>query len=378
MLRTRPAYLCLTFMACALHGCDRATENVRGGIESQAGITRSTEEGPVSVSLTVSPKVPGVSENVRARLEIVADTSVTIIEPDYGNVLGEGDRVFEYRVREVETERAKPIGEGRLRWVYTYDLRFVLAGEYELPGAEVSFTTVGPDDAARESSISTEPITLVVTAPQEAALSDADLRTITRLDPVDLPWAWPAPKRLIAMGVAAVAVIVAFVLWRRRRGRQTVEMPIPADVWARRQLAALLADELLEKERVQEFYYRISAIVRGYIERRFDVSAPEMTTEEFLVATASDNRFGDETSVELDKFLCACDMVKYAKHLPGPSECEAVLRAARDFVERTREHVAPHGLRDGGAPSFSYSKRVGDGSVRPPPTLRCAKNGAPP
>ncbi|MCH7871350.1 MAG: hypothetical protein IID33_06585 [Planctomycetes bacterium] len=347
MLRTTPAYVCLAIMACALHGCERSPKNVRGGIESQAGITRSAKEGSVSVLLTVSPKAPGVSENVRARLEIISDTSVTIIEPDYGDVLSEGDRVFQYRVREVETERAKPIGNGRLRWVYTYDLRFVLAGEYELPGAEVSFTTVGPDDAARESSISTEPITLLVTAPEQAAFSDADLRTVTRLDPVDLPWAWPAPKGLIAMAIAAVVFVVALILWRRRRDREKTEVPIPADVWARRQLAALLADELLEKGRVQEFYYRISAIVRGYIEGRFGVSAPEMTTEEFLAETASDNRFGDDTSAELDKFLCACDMVKYAKHLPGPSECEAVLEAARDFVERTRERVAPDGLRDG-------------------------------
>lgn len=321
---------------------------MRSDIEGQAGITRSAEEGPISVSLTVSPKAPGVSDYVRARLEITSDTSVTIIEPDYGDVLGDGDRVFEYRVREVEVERAKPIGSGRLRWVYAYDLRFVLAGEYELPGVEVSFTTVGPDDVARESSIRTEPITLVVTAPDEAALSDADLRTVTRLDPVDLPWAWPAPKWLIAMGLAGLVVVAALVLWRRRRGRERVEIPIPADVWARRQIAALLADELLEMDKVQEFYYRISAIVRGYIERRFDVSAPEMTTEEFLAATASDNRFGDDSATELDNFLSACDMVKYAKHLPGPSECEAVLEAARDFVERTRERVAPDGSSLGG------------------------------
>lgn len=349
MPRLSSANFCVVFIACALCGCEKSPQDGRNDIESQARITRSAEKGSVSLSLTVSPEVPDVSETVRVRLEVVADTSVTIIEPDYGDALTEGDRVFQYRVREVESERAKPIGDGRLRWVYVYELRFVLAGDYELPGAKVSFTTPETDDAARESSVSTEPMTLVVTAPEEAALSDADLRTVTRLDPVDLPWAWPAPKWLIAMGVAAVVVVAALILWRRRRSRERIEIPIPADVWARRRLAALIAEELLETGLVQEFYYRISAIVRGYIERRFEVSAPEMTTEEFLAATASDNRFGDETSAELDKFLCACDMVKYAKHLPGPSECQGVFTAAGDFVERTRERVAPDGSMAGGS-----------------------------
>lgn len=330
-------------LLCALHGCERPGAVSSSGVDAEPGITRSADEGPVSATLTVSPKAPDVLGTVRVRIEILADTTVTVIEPDYGDVLREGDRVFEYSVKEVFKERAKPVGGGRLLWAYAYDLKFVLSGEYELPGVEVSFTALDPDGSAQESTLTTEPIKLAVTAPEEAALSDAELRTVTRPDPIDLPWAWSGTGWLVAVAVAALLLVGAIMVWRKRRGRRNIEIPIPADVWARSQIAILLAEELLEKGMVQEFHYRISGIVRGYIERRYGVSAPEMTTEEFLATTASDNRFGQATSDELDKFLCACDLVKYAKHLPGPGECEGVLKAAGDFVERTRERVVPEG-----------------------------------
>ena len=354
ILRIQRACCYLALIAFALHGCERSPDNARDALENQLGIMRTAEEGPVSVLLTVSPRAPDLSQSVRVHLEITADATVTMIDPDYGDVLSTGDRVFEYRAREVSREKAKPIGDGRLRWAYDYDLDFVLAGEYELPGADVSFTMVGPDDEALEFSVSTEPILLGVAAATEIALSNEDLRTLTRLDPVELPWSWPSAKWLVAIGVVVVAAVAALVLWRRRRRVEKIEIPIAADIWARRELAALLADQLLEKELIQEFFYRISAIVRGYIERRFQVSAPEMTTEEFLAETASDRRFGDGNSAELDKFLCACDMVKYAKHLPVSSECQAVLTAAGDFIERTRRRVAPGGAtedRQSGSPA---------------------------
>ena len=113
-------------------------------------------------------------------------------------------------------------------------------------------------------------------------------------------------------------------------------MLIPAHEWAYSQIAALIADDLVGQGRLQMFFYRISYIVRGYVERRFSVSAPEMTTEEVLSAAAADARCGPSTTSELDGFLSACDLVKYARHEPTDAECDGVLRAARGMIESTR------------------------------------------
>ncbi len=50
-------------------------------------------------------------------------------------------------------------------------------------------------------------------------------------------------------------------------------------------LGALAAEGLIERGQIQSFHYRISDIVRGYVERRFTVAAPEMTTEECLASS---------------------------------------------------------------------------------------------
>jgi hypothetical protein len=39
----------------------------------------------------------------------------------------------------------------------------------------------------------------------------------------------------------------------------------------------------------------------------------------------------------LKEFLTACDLVKYARQIPGSDEAEQVLKTAGTFVERTRE-----------------------------------------
>ena len=138
--------------------------------------------------------------------------------------------------------------------------------------------------------------------------------------------------------------------WLRRLGLGPVVPPVPAHEWARAQIASLLAEKLIERGLHQDFFYRLSAIVRGYVERRFGVAAPEMTTEEFLSAMSSDERFRNEHRDSLRHFLRECDMVKYACHQPGVREYDQATHSAGDFVTKTRERVTePHGASSGAA-----------------------------
>ncbi|MGB2984935.1 MAG: hypothetical protein WBE26_03550, partial [Phycisphaerae bacterium] len=315
-----------------------------------AGIVRTAKRGPVALTLTVTPAHVDFPQRATVELEILAEKGVTITEDEYERVMREGDHRFEYRLTRSERKPAEPTDDGKLRWFYRYELEFFLPGEYELPAAEVSFVDgrAASDDLSEDSgggvlaeaqTLATEPLTITVRPPEGSPLSVEELRNITTLDPVDLPrqwsrWWWVAPLLALVILIAAVAV-----LRRQRLRRAEAGVQIPAHEWARQQLAALVAEDLLAKGRAQEFYYRISAIVRGYIERRFGVCAPEMTTEEFLTAAADDSRFGRNVTGELDRFLTACDLVKYARHEPGSEESDAVLKAAGDFVERTLDRI---------------------------------------
>lgn len=339
--------LAMVLTLCA-GGCTHKAEQPPS---SDATVTTHEVKGPVTLTLSAAPDELDPSQSAHVVVEVLAQRGVTVREADYRQALSEGDRRFEYRIVESSSEKATPTEDGRLRWRNEYEIEFFLPGEYELPPAEVSFIdtrTTAKDDKGRvdttgadEQTLTTEPVTLIVRKPQTGQLTEAELRQITRLDPVELPrewgvWVWLGP--LVAIVVVVLAVWLARTL--RRRQAEAVART-PAHVWAGQQIAALLAEDLIGRGRIQEFYYRISDIVRGYIERRFAVRAPEMTTEEFLTAAVRDTRFGPSLTFELDRFLRTCDLVKYARYEPRPGESDTVVQATRDFVERTREDLAP-------------------------------------
>ena len=328
-----------------VHGCGRGEES---SVEIPA-VTSRAEDGPVTITITAVPKEVDLSQHVTIRVEVVAKVGVTVAMANYGRELTEGDRVYQYHVMRSDEQLAPKIEDGTLRWTYVYELEFFLADQYELPGARLSYVDERPVDGSDPSrplqpslesapathEVKTDPITIVVRDTNAAVMSEEELAAIPTLAPIELPKPWRAWWVLIFPAAGAVLLVILLLRGRGRR-RAEVAILIPAHEWAYSQIAALIADDLVGQGRLQMFFYRISYIVRGYVERRFSVSAPEMTTEEFLSAAAADARFGPSTTSELDGFLSACDLVKYARHEPTDAECDGVLRAARGMIESTR------------------------------------------
>ena len=110
----------------------------------------------------------------------------------------------------------------------------------------------------------------------------------------------------------------------------------PAHELAYARLRALVAESLVEQGRIQEFYERISGILRHYIEDRFDLRAPERTTEEFLTELRYAPTLGSEDKTVLEEFLTHCDLVKFARHDPRTEQIQRTFDLVKDFVERTR------------------------------------------
>jgi len=82
----------------------------------------------------------------------------------------------------------------------------------------------------------------------------------------------------------------------------------------------------------RQYYYRLSDIVRQYIERRFDLHASRETTAEFLADMRNQSLLSEEHKGFLRTFLEAADMAKYACYQPDPAETQAVLDSARTFI----------------------------------------------
>ena len=101
-------------------------------------------------------------------------------------------------------------------------------------------------------------------------------------------------------------------------------------------LRKLAEENLIEAGKIKEFYERISHILRCYIEHRFDLKAPERTTEEFLLeAQATSILTGDQKTM-LQGFLEHCDMVKFARYGPTKTEIQKTFDLTKEFIEATR------------------------------------------
>lgn len=298
--------------------------------------TKTAEADDVKITLTIQPVELPFTKKATLTIEAVAPKGTTIDLNTYEAAVAGGKHQFEYRVRALRQRNAEPDGSDKLRWLQAYEVEFFLPGEYEFPPAGLRFTPAA-DSSRAPVELKTEPLKVIALSTEAAQIPPEELAKIDLPDPVELkdPWSrWWWAAIPVGMVLAALAVVL---LRRRTREQAALAEQIPAHEWARRAIAELVAADLVSKGRVQEFYYRISAIVRGYIERRFSVSAPEMTTEEFLAATAGDFRFAGPAADELQSFLTACDLVKYARHRPATGEWNDLLRTAVNFVERTRE-----------------------------------------
>jgi hypothetical protein len=157
-----------------------------------------------------------------------------------------------------------------------------------------------------------------------------DIHDIKGLVPVPHGWWWLWLLLALAAG-AAVA------LWlRKRRSPKTATVPVPP---LSPYEIAVRALRWLKEENppVEQFYTRLSDIVRHYLEDRFRLRAPERTTEEFLYEVSQNGTLTQTHKELLGAFLQESDLVKFARHRPESADMNSAYSAAGKFVEETRE-----------------------------------------
>ncbi len=333
------ATLCLAVCCCA-PGC-RSRNGGDPGTDEGTAITRTALRGPVTLTVQSDRSQATIAERFTLTVTVEADDEIDVTLPEFGDALGE------LTIRDFRSSGPKPIEGGRRRWQHHYEVDAEVSGTYEVRPITVTFVdrregSPGPPRPTTTAStsqpvrrVSTEPFELEVSSLLEGEFDPTSFRDVKA--PAELPKPpprWPYWVVGIAGGLLAVALAI-YLLMRRRRRRGEEVVQIPPHEWALEQLQALLDEDLVGQDRIQEFYYRLNAIVRQYIELRFELMAPEMTTEEFLEALRNSYLLTPGRKELLERFMTACDMVKYARYQPGSAEVDEVVTAARNFIRQT-------------------------------------------
>ena len=297
-------------------------------------ISKTTENGPVKVEVRVWPAKPTLDDPIYLRLDITAPAGVRVDAP----FQEAGDEALG-RFRVVGFTRDSDHGQAGAHQIETYTLEAPSSGKQRVPPLRLEMidgraTAAGGKETGKPQEILTDEVPLDI-APVKEAEVGAQLRPAAGpLDPDigGMPW---ATLLLIASGAMVVVAgsVLAYRGWRTRR-RIALQRSAYDDAIA--QLGVLAARGAPGAEDADAWFVQLSAIVRRYLERRYEIRAPELTTEEFLVEASRGTRLSSEHRQLLTSFLERCDRVKFAGYRPDAQESIDTLASARAFVEDTR------------------------------------------
>lgn len=294
-------------------------------------LIKSFANGPVRGTVEVAPVPARLSDLLRLTLRIDADAAVEVSLPPAAGELGG------FAVRTLREPRPE-LRDGRRSITLELELEPLESGTLTFPSLDISCLdrraeTLVEHQEGLAFTIATEPLEIAVTS-----LVGADAPSLDALRPPlkplrvgassRPPWEW------IAGGAAALAVAALAVALLRRRKVAPVAIgppPTPEEL-ARREFAALVANDPLARGAVSEFYSELTLIVRRYIERTTGVAAPEQTTEEFLREMRRHASFDAPSRERLKAFLESADLVKFAGVRPQRADVEESFLRGQEFA----------------------------------------------
>jgi len=300
------------------------------GIGCSVGATAESADRsdnvPVNVRAAVDRSVITIGDRVRYSLTVEADPSVEFELPPFGEELG-GFSILDHGVEETRDRSGRHVAS---QW---YELDTYTVDTYVIVPAAIAYR----DESGEQHTVAVPPVTVRVESLLDKSGEEDQLRDIK--PPVSI--ARPKTPYYIGAGIAGMAALCAAAVWlvRRRRSR-AAEPPLPPWQVAYAQLARLREMDLPGEGKIDLYYVYLSDIVRHYIENRFGLRAPEMTTEEFLAVVAGGVGLPQGHEQLLTTFLSNCDMVKFARYGPSREEMMSAFESAVRFVDETAYGLA--------------------------------------
>jgi hypothetical protein len=303
--------------------------------------------GPVTATVSLEPDEPVIGDPMKLVIEAVAEDGVEVLMPEFGEAL---DRysIIDFVPRESVDE------EGRSVLSQRYTLQAPSSGEHTLPSILIEFVDRRPGHDPTPDGLDAYEL-LTETLEFEVQSVVPDSATADLSPPMGELSGLGAPGRPIWPIVLVVALALlagapfAYRAWLRYRERRDIRSAYEI---AHSELEALLAGPRPSPEmpeRIDAFFVELSGIVRRYLERRFALRAPELTTERFLDFVSASPDLTESHQTLLRDFLRQSDLVKFAHLVPSREAIGEAIAFARRFLDETRDDSHVGGLAD--APS---------------------------
>lgn len=292
--------------------------------------------GPVTAIVTLMPEKPVIGDTLQLTIEVTAEKNVEVLMPEFGSLLRQL-QIVDFSPNE------RLSADGQSIFTQRYKLRSPSSGDHIVPPIFIEFIDRRPGekeapDGEDAYTLETDPINFKVAS---VVIEDATdelrpelLEPINR-DLIDNDSNIPYLTYLaVAVGTLlfGAAATYLFKLYQRQA------MLKSAYEIAKRKLDQLVEKKLPESGKVGEFYVGLTQIIRKYLENRFELRAPDLTTEEFLETVADSAELTNDHKKLLREFLRHADLVKFAGVEPSESDINESVAKATTFLDETSQN----------------------------------------
>ena len=288
-----------------------------------AAVLFGTSQGGIGLKIESETKVIDPARSVFLRMEIRTSHDRTAVMPDLRDRTVGFSLVEDFAEEPVKEKDGSTVQVTNWRLVpepcaEVYKIKpFVVKGSpkiWKAQSDEGKFSFIG-GPIYFENPAAREPVT-------------GGMETDPKKDLPPLSWklvGW------VALAVLVVLVILVGLVWLARYVARRVKehrmSPIER-AWV--ELDRLLKKGLPGRGRYKDFYVELTMVVRRYVQRKYGIKAPHLTTEEFLTEFREEGRGKRE---ELRKFLESADMVKFAGVEATPEMADEATDSARGYLK---------------------------------------------
>ena len=292
---------------------------------AQDALKDESSNKSVNVTAGVDKARATIGDEINYKITVDFPENIEVFFPETQDKIG-GLTVKDFAVSDIKRD------EGRITRELNYVLETYKTSSYIISAFDIKYKEKlkSEIEVAKTPEIFVEVVTVL----------DADASDVRGIKPpVSLDKRYFKLYIIIAIvfGVLLlVAIVLHYVYHRKQAETESIPEPLSAYQIAYNDLESLRAMDLVSKGQIKEYYYRLSNIVRHYIENRFKLMAPERTTEEFLLEMTVTGKLSGVHKELVGNFLEHCDMVKFAAYGPDSREIESSFNSAKKLVDETK------------------------------------------
>jgi len=288
-----------------LAGCDQPMKLPPDGFAAKAMLSRDTLQVGDPVTLTLTAHHP---------------TGSTVHFP----TIGKGKEIVVHG-RSIDTqERTKETFETE----EIYKLTSFRIGNWALTTNPIVCTFA--DGREKEQALSTLILHVQSTLNESNANKLSDIKGPAKPPFRILRRVW-VPALIVLL--ALIAGLITLLFMKKPKATIGSEPAEPAHVRAKRALDSLRKSEWIP----EPFFVRLSLILRTYLEDRFDLNAPESTTEELAGKLKHDPQLDTDNRNSLQRFFTQADLVKFARAGAEQEVMQTAFDTVTQFIDQTQQ-----------------------------------------